>query len=353
MKVLITGAGGFVGAAIARFLIEHAEGCEILGVDNFSRPGSETNRLPLKQLGIDLRHADLRCPADLDLLPAVHWVIDAAALPSVLAGLDQPGASRQLMNVNLTGTQNLLDYCRRHHAGLVLISTNRVYNIPALGALPLRETETRFELDPGQPLPEGMTSNGLTETFSTSPPISLYGASKLCSETLAREYAHSFGLPVWINRCGILAGAGQFGRSDQGILAFWLHSWLCERPLKYIGYGGHGRQVRDCLHPRDLAALVQRQLQADPPEDSPWNIGGGLGRTFSLRELSDWCATRWGPREVDTEPANRPFDAPWLAMDSSRAQAAFNWTPEASLETILTEIAEHAEHHPEWLKLSH
>jgi len=352
MKVLITGAGGFVGAAIARFLIEHAEGCEILGIDNFSRPGSETNRLPLKQLGIDLRHADLRCSSDLDLLPAVHWVIDAAALPSVLAGLDQPGASRQLMEVNLAGTVNLLEYCRRHHAGFVLISTNRVYNIPALGALPLLETETRFGLDSSQPLPEGVSPAGLAETFSTAPPISLYGASKLCAETLAREYAHAFGLPVWINRCGILAGAGQFGRADQGILAFWLHSWLRECPLKYIGYGGHGRQVRDCLHPRDLTTLIHRQIQTDPTDDHLFNLGGGLDRTFSLRELSDWCAARWGLREVATEPDHRPFDVPWLAMDATRAKAILGWTPATNREKILIEIAEHAEQHPEWLDLS-
>ena len=352
MKILITGAGGFVGAAIARFFVEHTDGLEIYGIDNFSRLGSETNRLPLKKLGIDLRHADLRCPADLDLLPAVNWVIDAAALPSVLAGLSQPGASRQLMDVNLTGTQNLLEYCRRHHAGLVLISTNRVYHIPTLDALPLRETETRFELDPDQPLTDGMTSKGLTESFSTAPPISLYGASKLCAETLAREYAHAFGLPVWINRCGILAGAGQFGRPDQGILAYWLNSWLRERTLKYIGYGGHGLQVRDCLHPRDLAALVPRQVQAGDMHDAPLNIGGGMDRTFSLRELSDWCTDRWGPREVAVEPTNRPFDAPWLAMDSTCGQTAFDWAPSTGLNDIFEEIANHAETDPEWMEIS-
>ena len=56
-------------------------------------------------------------------------------------------------------------------------------------------------------------------------PLSLYGASKLASETLILEYGECFGFPVWINRCGVLAGAGQFGKADQGIFSFWIHSF--------------------------------------------------------------------------------------------------------------------------------
>ena len=50
----------------------------------------------------------------------------------------------------------------------------------------------------------------------------------------------------------MLSGAAQFGKADQGIFAFWLHSWREQRPLKYIGFNGQGYQVRHCLHPRYL-----------------------------------------------------------------------------------------------------
>ena len=92
--------------------------------------------------------------------------------------------------------------------------------------------------------------------------MSLYGATKLASEQLALEYGSTYGFPVWVNRCGVLAGAGQFGRADQGIFAYWVNSWLRERPLRYIGFGGHGHQVRDCLHPADLVPLIERQMAA-------------------------------------------------------------------------------------------
>ena len=68
------------------------------------------------------------------------------------------------------------------------------------------------------------------------------------------EYAAGFQVPVWINRCGVLAGAGQFGTAEQGIFSYWLHAHSARRPLRYLGFGGHGYQVRDALHPRDLGA---------------------------------------------------------------------------------------------------
>ncbi len=78
--------------------------------------------------------------------------------------------------------------------------------------------------------------------------MSLYGSTKMASEQLALEYSHAFGFPVWINRCGVMAGAGQFGKPDMGS-SLLIHSWSLHRPLTYIGFGGTGHQVRDCLHP--------------------------------------------------------------------------------------------------------
>ena len=88
MRILISGICGFVGSTLAKTLLTAASGHEICGFDNFIRPGSEGNRAELKALGVKLFHADLRAASDLEILPAVDWVIDAAANPSVLAGVD-------------------------------------------------------------------------------------------------------------------------------------------------------------------------------------------------------------------------------------------------------------------------
>jgi CDP-paratose 2-epimerase len=208
----------------------------------------------------------------------------------------------------------------------------------------------RFEPATNLPLPGGCTVAGVGEEFSTEPPLSLYGTTKRASELLALEYAHAFDLPVFLNRCGVLAGAGQFGRIDQGIFSFWIHSWRARRPLRYIGFEGSGRQVRDCLHARDLLPLLLRQIESgSKPALRTLNVSGGVVNSASLRELSAWCEQRFGPQAVAAEPVTRPFDVPWLVLDSARAAATWNWAPQTAKETIWEEIAAHAEQNPHWL----
>lgn len=353
MRVLVAGACGFVGSTLARAWREADPTVELVGVDSLVRPGSERNRDPLRRAGVQVIHGDVRSAADVDALPAADWVIDAAANPSVLAGVDGRTSSRQLVEHNLLGTLNLLEYCRRHGAGFVLLSTSRVYSIAGLARLPLEPRDGAFRLIASAALPPGVTAAGITEHFSTEGPLSLYGGSKLASEALAVEYGEAFGFPVRIDRCGNLAGAGQFGRADQGILAFWINAWLRQRPLAYLGFGGAGHQIRDYLHPRDLVALLQRQVASGRTSGSPiFNVGGGPERALSLAQLSGWCERRFGPRSVGADTSVRRFDVPWVVMDSSRADSAWGWRPQTALAEVLEEIAVHAERNPDWLELS-
>ena len=108
MKILITGVAGFAGNAIAKALLNIYSNLQIVGLDNFSRRGSELNISDLTNLGINLIRGDIRSQSDIDDLPKVDWVIDCAANPSVLAGIDGKSSSRQLMEHNLLGTINCL-----------------------------------------------------------------------------------------------------------------------------------------------------------------------------------------------------------------------------------------------------
>jgi CDP-paratose 2-epimerase len=352
MRLLISGACGFVGAALARALLDARGDLAIAGFDNFSRPGSHTNVADLRRRGVRLVHGDARAASDFETLPEADWVIDCAANPSVLAGVDGRTSSRQLVEHNLGGTVNLLEYCKRHRAGLILLSTSRVYSIAALAALPVRAAGDAFALAEG-PRPAGVTAAGISEGFSTAAPVSLYGASKLASESLALEYGDAFGFPCFVNRCGVLAGAGQFGRPDQGIFAYWIHSWARRRPLRYTGFGGAGYQVRDCLHPADLVPLIEAQMKgASPGGERIVNASGGAASALSLRQLSAWCAARFGPHDVAADPRDRPFDIPWMVLDSARAAHAWGWRPRRSVASILEDIAAHADREPAWLDLS-
>ena len=110
-------------------------------------------------------------------------MIDAAANPSVLAGVGEGARSRQVIEHNLVGTTNLLEYRKAHRVGFILLSTSRVCSIPALSGLRLAVKKDAFE--PLAQKVRGLSSHEVLEEFSTEPTLSLYGAAKRASELLA------------------------------------------------------------------------------------------------------------------------------------------------------------------------
>jgi CDP-paratose 2-epimerase len=243
-----------------------------------------------------------------------------------------------------------MELCKTWRSGFILLSTSRVYSIQRLSELPLEVVDDAFVLRSSDDA-AGFTEGGISEKFSTEPPLSLYGTSKRASELLALEYGEAFGFPVFINRCGVLAGAGQFGKIDQGIFSFWIHSYARKRPLKYIGFDGTGHQVRDCLHARDLLPLILRQMKASSgAAPKIINVSGGSENSASLKQLSAWCSERFGAHHVEVECKSRPFDIPWLVLDNRAAEKYWDWKPQTPLKSIWVEIAEHATKNPQWLE---
>ena len=150
-----------------------------------------------------------------------------------------------------------------------------------------------------------------------------------------------------------MTGAGQFGTPEQGIFAFWVNAHLRRRPLQYIGFDGMGKQVRDALHPGDLAALLREQMSAGKRGGNRvYTAGGGPQNAMSLAQLTSWCNDRFGTHVPTADCRPRPYDIPWIVMDNSSANDDFGWWPERRLTAVLEEIAGHAERHPEWLELS-
>lgn len=349
MRLLITGICGFVGSQLALGLQQRIPHLSIAGIDNFIRPGAINHHRTLKAKGIRVLHGDLRSASDLDAVGPVDWVIDAAANPSVLAGSDGRTSTRQLLEHNLWGTVNILEFCKQHRAGFVLLSTSRVYNVLALASLPLKKLGKRFVLDSTAKLPAGCSEQGVDATFSTAAPITLYGASKLASEVLALEMGIGSQFPVIVNRCGVMAGAGQLGTAEQGIFSYWIRAYALHRPIRYIGFDGSGAQVRDAMHPDDLADLLIAQWRDPAQSTGIWNVGGGPNNSMSLAELSDWCSTNFGAHDVISDTRPRPMDVPWLVMDSRTTSEKFDWKPRRALPSILDEIAAHHRQQPDWL----
>jgi CDP-paratose 2-epimerase len=352
VKVIITGICGFVGRLLAEALVE-AGTATVSGLDSLTRAGSETNLHLLRKMGVRVTHGDIRLASDVDALPDADWIIDASANPSVVAGLKGGSESRQLLEHNLIGTANILEKCRRSRAGLILVSTSRVYSATALASLDVRVKDDAFRPIFGKASP-GLSEHGIDESFPAEPPMSLYGATKRCSEILALEYAEACGIPVWIDRCGVLAGGGQFALPEQGTFSYWIHGWRRKAPLQYIGFDGKGHQVRDCLHPRDLAALIIKQLAEREAGERPRivNVSGGPASARSLAQISAWCMKRFGGQPVGIAPEPRPYDLPWIVLDNRLAARTWEWSPSVKVAAILDEIAAHAEANPDWLEIT-
>ncbi len=242
-------------------------------LDNLKRRGSELNLPRLRAAGVEFRHGDIRSTDDFDDLPPFDLMIDCSAEPSVQAGLG--GSPRAVLDTNLVGTINCLEAARTRGAAFLFLSTSRIYPIAALNDLPFTETETRFRWDdvPGIP---GFSGRGIAEGFTLDGARSFYGTSKLAGEQLIQEYVFSYGMRALIDRCGVIAGPWQMGKVDQGVITLWVARHYFGRPLRYTGFGGQGKQVRDVLHVHDLFDLLLLQLESPERWDGRvYNVGGG------------------------------------------------------------------------------
>jgi len=337
MRILITGGAGFVGSRLASHYKSVDASNRVVVLDNLKRRGSELNLPLLKSQGIEFVHGDIRTPSDLfDLEGNFDLFIECSAEPSVLAGLNQ--SPNYLLQTNLVGTLNCLEFTRIRCSGMIFLSTSRVYSMKPLREIELSEGATRFELTPNQQT-VGLTNKGIGESFPTHLPRSLYGATKLCSEQIIQEYCYAYGIKALINRCGVLAGAGQLGKVDQGFFTLWVARHFYKIPLTYQGFGGTGKQVRDVLHPTDLFELLQKQAHSITKDCDIYNVGGGVDQAVSLRELTDLCREISGNTiSIQSLEKTHAMDVPLYITDSAKAEKDFGWRPKIGIRSIAKEI---------------
>jgi CDP-paratose 2-epimerase len=337
VRVLVTGGAGFVGSNLSVGLAERHPDWDLVAFDNLYRRGSELNVPRLEGAGVRFVRGDVRDLAALAELDDIDALVESSAEPSALMGLGDD--AEYGFHTNLTGAFNCLELARRTGAQLVFLSTSRVYPYPALNALAYEELESRFELLPDQEVP-GASARGISERFPVNGPRTLYGATKLAAELLIGEYAAAHGVEAVIDRCGVIAGPWQMGKVDQGVFTYWMLHHHFGLPLRYIGYGASGKQVRDLLHVDDLLELVDEQLT----EPGRWvgetlNVGGGRACSLSLREATELCRELTGnevPIEPDPEP--RPGDVRVYLSDCSELFARTEWRPRHGARGTLAAI---------------
>ncbi|APR80491.1 Nucleoside-diphosphate-sugar epimerase [Minicystis rosea] len=327
--VLITGGAGFIGANVARRILQGGE--RVILFDNLARPSVARNVEWLRRLhgdAVELRLADIRDAAAVArAVGDASHVFHFAAQVAVTTSLTDPGRD---FDVNARGTLNVLEAIRaqREPPSLLFTSTNKVYG--ALGDVPLRQRGGRYE-----PEDHALRSLGISEERGLdfhSP----YGCSKGAADQYVLDYARSFGVQAAVFRMSCIYGPRQFGSEDQGWVAHFLKRALRGEPLTFYG---DGMQVRDVLFIDDLVdAFVAARSALPRIAGMAFNIGGGPENAVSLLELLDRITELAGHRIEVHFDAWRTGDQRYYVSDHRRFTALTRWTPRVRVRDGVREL---------------
>jgi CDP-paratose 2-epimerase len=320
LNILITGGCGFIGSNLA-FYLKNFFKVSIL--DNLSRRGSEINFKNLKRSegeggsGVKIYIQDITNIKSLNRLPKYDLIIDCCAEPSVEASKEN---LNKIFNINLVGTLNLLNKCVADKSKIIFLSTSRVYSIIDLKKLKKPKI--------------------INQKYSTEGPKSIYGFTKLASEDLIKEFSYLFKIKYLINRCGVVSGPGQFGKTDQGFVSLWVWKHINKFPLLYKGYNGSGRQVRDVLHINDLCELIYLQIKKiSKINNQTFLIGGGKNNSVNLIKLTEICRKITGNFcKVVKNYKISNYDIPFFICDNKKIYKFYKWRVKNNIQSIVQDI---------------
>ena len=327
-KYVVTGGAGFIGANLARRLLERGD--TLVLVDDLSRNGAEANLQWLEDRGkFDFLRLDLRDRAAVERLFMDHADVDVvvhlAGQTAVTTSVSDP---RFDFEANALGSFNVLEGIRK--AGVtplaIYASTNKVYG--RVEQYEVEEIETRYRY---VNLASGVPESAQLDFHSP------YGCSKGAADLYFRDYARIYGIPTVVFRQSCIYGPRQFGIEDQGWVAWLMIAALLGRPISIFG---DGKQVRDLLYVDDLidAYLVAAENKA-AVRGNTYNIGGGPERSLSI-----WA--EFGPileglldRPVPVQfQDRRPGDQLVFISDTAKFSGETGWRAKHSLDAGLRNL---------------
>ncbi len=349
---LITGSAGLIGAEAVRFF--NKKGLDVVGIDNNMRKlffgdeaSTEWNRKKLESEveGYTHHNADIRDAKAMEAVfekygTDIKLVIHTAAQPSHDWAAKDPFTD---FTVNANGTLTMLEMTRRHCPGAIFIftSTNKVYG-DTPNALPLREEETRWEVDPSHPY----FRNGIDESMSIDHSThSLFGASKASADLLVQEYGRYFGMKTACFRGGCLTGPGHSPTKLHGFLAYLMKCNITGEHYTIFGY--KGKQVRDNIHSYDLINAFWHFYRS-PRSGEVYNMGGSRHSNCSMVEAIAMCEEITGKKmDHSYTETNRIGDHIWYISDVGKFRSHYpEWGYRYDVRGILEDIYEHARFAP-------
>jgi dTDP-glucose 4,6-dehydratase len=316
MRLLVTGAAGFIGSNFVHYWLERHPADELVALDLLTYAGNRAN-LESVEDRITFVHGDI---ADLDLNQRlleeheVEAIVNFAAESHNSLAVIDPGL---FARTNVLGTQLLLETARRsgvrrfHH-----VSTCEVY-----GDLPLDSDDSFTEETPYRP---------------RTP----YNASKAAADHYVRAYHETFGLPISITNCSNNYGPYQF---PEKVIPLFVTNALDDRELPMYA---STQNKREWLHVRDHCRAIELVLQSDRVGET-YNVGSGVEAT--IEEIADRVLELTGkPPSLKTIVPDRPGHDRRYLLDSSKLRRELGWEPEIDFVKGLRETVEWYEAGRSW-----
>jgi dTDP-glucose 4,6-dehydratase len=238
MRILVTGAAGFLGSHLAERLLK--EGLEVLGVDNLSTGQTRNIERLLQYPGFTFQQADVGQPLAVE--GSLDWVLHFASPASPPRYLKLPV---ETLLVNAEGSRHLLDLARAKEAAFFLASTSEVYGDPLI-----------------HPQPETYWGN-----VNPTGPRSIYDEAKRYAEALILAYHRTYGVPVRVVRIFNTYGPAM-DPGDGRVVSNFIVQALKGEPLTVYG---DGSQTRSFCYVDDLIEGIRRLMEVDYPY--PVNLG--------------------------------------------------------------------------------
>ena len=326
MNILITGGCGFVGTNLSLYL--KSKKFNVYTLDNLSRKGSKFNYTVLKKKKIKNFRINIANYKKLKGLRKFDLIIDCCAEAAVEVSRKKID---EVFNTNLIGTFNILKKAKRDKSKIIFLSSSRVNSIKNINKIIGNNSNLKKKLH---------INKLIDDKFENSRPKSLYGFTKLASEMLIEEFNYAFGLKYIINRCGVISGPFQFGKQDQGFVSLLVMHHIMKKKLSYIGYGGHGNQVRDVLHIDDLCELIHKQIKIiNKIYNKLYTVGGSKISYTSLKNLTKICQNITGNKiSIDKKKSTSIYDIPYFITDNRKVSKAYKWRPKKNINKIVYDI---------------
>ena len=319
MKILVTGAAGFIGSNFCFYMLDHHPDAEITAMDSLTYAGNMATLAPVmddprfhfERVDITDREEVFRVveAGDFDA------VVNFAAESHVDRSIEDPGI---FLRTNILGTQVLMDACRAYDVPRFhQVGTDEVY-----GDLPLDRPDLFFTED--MPLQ------------ASSP----YSASKASADLLVMAYHRTYGLPVTISRCSNNYGPYQF---PEKLIPLMIANALADKPLPVYGTG---ENVRDWLYVEDHCKAIDMIL-ADGRIGEVYNIGGHNERS-NITIVKTILEVLGKPESLITYVTDRKGHDLRYAIDPAKIKAELGWELETFFDQGIRQTIDWYLQNQEW-----